>query len=104
MTEQHDFKGALEECPAYQYDIGGFAWGGDEAADWLDDNYETIQYALNLADKMQSGEVSEEALNIFHRVVRIEVIVDKKEANIINDIEAFKAMSQQMMKEIEDER
>lgn len=74
MTEQHDFKSALDDDPLY----------------WRATHKETIQTALRLADKLQSGEVSEGMMNVL-----------KNEYGLVTYKDIFKAMAAQMIKECE---
>lgn len=54
MTNEHDFKGTLE---SYETDVIGNNEFG--YMNWVQDNAETIQAALLIADRVQSGEVIE---------------------------------------------
>ncbi len=89
MTDKHDFKAALD---AIENDKQI-----DRTLDQVTDGHlETIQTALRLADRLQSGEVSEGMLRVWADREITEWPNHKAEIT-----EDFKAMAAQMLKEIE---
>ncbi len=93
MKDKHDFKAALSGVNyllTQQTCIGNLS----------PDDMAAIQYALRLAERLQSGEVSEEMIKDGHD----EMLLATLEGNVSGDnrpiIKAFKAMAAQMIKEI----
>lgn len=86
MTKNnHDFRAALEACYILSNEPLLYC------------HRKTIQFALRLADRLQSGEVSEEMYNAAENI-------EFSEYCGAEDIETqFKAMTAQMMREVEDE-
>ena len=60
------------------------------------ENYDAIQYALRLADRLQNGEISDAA-------VWEGMILQKHKSACPSPRDVFKALTAQMMKEVEDE-
>ena len=86
MTDnKHDFKGALKR---YNLEIGFDV--GDE---------NTILFALRLAARLQSGEVSEGMINAADNSI------ENYKSVTVDDIlrREFRAMTTQLMKEVEDD-
>lgn len=73
---EYDFKAALSSMT--------------DASDWVEENYDTIQSALRLADKLQSGGIS---------AGMVKVVDDKQPMSCDR---TFKAMAEQLMKEVEE--
>ena len=87
MKNNYDFKAALDDM--------------SDRADWVEENWETIQFALEFTHRALNGEVSDEVLDLFHNTIRIEAIPRKQEANVLNDAEVIKAMAAKLAKECE---
>lgn len=85
MTDKHDFKGALD---ALYNPYNGLS----------DKHRHVCELALRIADRLQSGEVSVDMLLASDGQHEYNAYLSDEDAKMI-----FKAMAQQMMKEVEDE-
>lgn len=97
MTDKTDYKAALEIVEKHIAEIKRVN-GAISAPVWIDaDVAKTVQEALEIADRMQSGEVSEGMIRA------------AKDAQFYKGIERedlcenFKAMTAQLLKEVRDE-
>jgi hypothetical protein len=90
MTDKMDFKGALEDMklPTQNY-----------AVSIMMDHFETIQFALRLAERVQSGKISEEALSIAYDTAA------EYDGFISGHIlcETYRKMTEQLLKEVRDD-
>lgn len=89
MTNKHDFKAALD---GYKRAKDNF-----DINVWLNTYVEEFVTALRIADRLQSGEVSLEMADAFRGYLD-----DGNSVELISNV--FKAMAQQLIKEVEDER
>lgn len=94
MTDKHDFKAALEDIPIIKSNPVT-PEDFNKAIAWAEKYHDTFLAALRLADRLQSGEVSEDAC--------IAALRELKGKNVtLNTVEGCcKAMSAQLLKEIE---
>ena len=116
---EYDFKGALEGIDAYK----GEGWWcpncGDtdcsyegnctycgfhiETNETLDNNLKTIQFALKLADRLQSGEISEKMSTEGVKIMSTQFPDEYEPLKAIlvgQPKDVFKAMMAQLMKEV----
>lgn len=90
MNKEYDFKEALEDLQNVSCDVGAMDWF-KKHADFRGDAVET---ALRIADRLQSGEVSEDVVNQAAQYTTLN-------KDIIEAI--YRSMAQQLMKEVKDE-
>ena len=84
MTQEYDFKGALDAIDNFTNAVNG-----GEVVFTVAQCAETIKFALRLADKLQSSEVSEG--------------MNKVGWNRQHPDAIFKAMTKQLLEEVKDE-